>query len=642
MGSGGRGSCLTGEQDILIRDGGETRLLSLATFFEEYVTNDTVADVSVLSRASDGSFEFKPVTAATRRPYDGYLHTIHTRMNKSVTVTHDHPMLTLDSGDMTVKTAETVDETDRLPVLSDVPTDPVGTFDLLDLIADSSQFDNDSVYLKPTVDLDDHNDKLHAHLTDYNEQFDYDRVRGFVRNNYLSLDAFLAVEDVLSLTRADVGLYTTVGGGQTYIPAIIDADADFWRFIGYYLGEGHINDDTSGHGSTTRRRVCLNFHPTDEQAYVDDVESYLDELGIRYRTDTHETSTQIEVSSRVFAAFIEWLGCGTGSYTAAIPGTAYQEPEKNRLALLAGLFRGDGHIEFTNHSNAVVYDYGSVSKDLIDGMQFVLHSLGIIPSYKTSQSAKSTQPAHFLRISSSEQIAALKELFLPEDRERIEQRLDSYDRAVSPTGHTADGGQATVPVRDIETREEPVDVYSLEVKDNHTFVTTDGLVVHNCFPKDTAAIRAAARDQGYEPSMLDAATEINDRQPARLLSLLDNHVDVTDRRVAVLGLSFNPGTDDIRNSRAVPVIEGLNERGATVVAYDPVATENMCKRFPDIEYADSPEAALDDASAALVVTDWPEISDLDDEFDAMATPVVVDGRHAIDRRDGIVYEGLTW
>jgi UDPglucose 6-dehydrogenase len=164
----------------------------------------------------------------------------------------------------------------------------------------------------------------------------------------------------------------------------------------------------------------------------------------------------------------------------------------------------------------------------------------------------------------------------------------------------------------------------------------------SCFPKDTAAIRAAARQQGYEPSMLDAATEINDRQPARLLSLLDSHVDVANERVAVLGLSFKPGTDDIRNSRAVPVIGGLQERAATVVAYDPVAAENMRERFPDIEYADSPTAALEDAAAALIVTDWPEITELDAEFDAMSTPVVVDGRRAIERRDGIVYEGLTW
>jgi len=121
----------------------------------------------------------------------------------------------------------------------------------------------------------------------------------------------------------------------------------------------------------------------------------------------------------------------------------------------------------------------------------------------------------------------------------------------------------------------------------------------------------------------------------------DSHVNIAGERVAALGLSFKPGTDDIRNSRAISVIEGLEERGADIIAFDPVAANNMRERFPDIEYVDTTAAALDDAAAALIVTDWPEIADLSDEFDAMSTPVVVDGRHAIDRRDGIVYEGLT-
>ena len=142
--------------------------------------------------------------------------------------------------------------------------------------------------------------------------------------------------------------------------------------------------------------------------------------------------------------------------------------------------------------------------------------------------------------------------------------------------------------------------------------------------------------------MLDAATEVNNRQPQRLLALMDDHVDVAGERVAVLGLAFKPGTDDIRNSRAISIIKGLQERDATVVAYDPVAAENMREQFPAIEYASSPEDALEGATAALVVTDWPEITALHDEFDVMGTPVVVDGRRAIDRRDGIVYEGLTW
>ena len=164
----------------------------------------------------------------------------------------------------------------------------------------------------------------------------------------------------------------------------------------------------------------------------------------------------------------------------------------------------------------------------------------------------------------------------------------------------------------------------------------------SCFPKDVDALRAAARGVDYDPTMLDAAVEINDRQPGHLLDLLDKHVDVAGERVAVLGLSFKPGTDDIRNSRAIPVIEGLLERGAEVVGYDPVAIEEMRERFPDIEYAETVAEALDGAVGAAVVTDWDEFAALDEEFDAMADPIVVDGRRIVSRREGLTYEGLTW
>jgi UDPglucose 6-dehydrogenase len=164
----------------------------------------------------------------------------------------------------------------------------------------------------------------------------------------------------------------------------------------------------------------------------------------------------------------------------------------------------------------------------------------------------------------------------------------------------------------------------------------------SCFPKDIAALVAAAQDVDYDPTLLEAAVEVNDKQPERMLDLLDSHLDSADERVAVLGLAFKSGTDDVRNSRAIPVIEGLRERGAEVVAYDPVATENMREHFPDIEYAESADEALEDAHAAVVVTDWDEFAVLDDEFDAMAEPVVVDGRRIVERRDGLTYEGLTW
>ena len=641
-GVGWGGSCLTGDQRVLTKDESGTKLLTLTGFFDRYVSDGTVGDVAVLSCDEQGTFEFKSVEAATRRPYEDELYTVGTKMNKEVTVTSDHPMVTVEGGETVIREAAALESGDQIPVQTDLPEDPSGSIDLLELVASSDRFDNSRVYLKPSFELATIDDEFRDALAAYNRQFDYSKLHDLVRSNYVPLDVFLEYESDLPLDRADLSLYTTVGGGQTYIPAIIEADEAFWRFIGYYLSEGHINEDDSARGENVRKRVFLSFHPSDEEEYVSDVESFYAERGIRYRTETQDTATQIEVSSRVFAYLLEWLGCGTGSYTAAVPDLAYQEPTAHRKALLSGLFRGDGYIEYTNHSNAVVYDYGSVSEALIQGMQFLLHSLGIVPSYKTSQSTKSTKPAHFLRVSSKQQIAALKDMFLPAEQEKIRDRLDSYERDISPGGHADGGTHTTVEVRDMTVEKSSTEVYSLEVADNHTFVTTDGIVVHNCFPKDTDAIIAAAREEGYDPAVLSAAVELNDAQPERLLSLLDDHVDVAGKRVAVLGLAFKPGTDDIRNTRAVPVIEGLRERGAEIVAYDPVATENMRDQYPELEYAESAGEALEDAAGAVVVTDWDEFAALDREFDAMSEPVVVDGRRIVDRREGITYEGLTW
>ena len=170
----------------------------------------------------------------------------------------------------------------------------------------------------------------------------------------------------------------------------------------------------------------------------------------------------------------------------------------------------------------------------------------------------------------------------------------------------------------------------------------------SCFPKDVAAIIAAAEEAGYDPAVLNATVTVNDRPPARLVELLADHLaahrdrGVDGATVAVLGLAFKPGTDDMRNSRAIPVIKDLQARGATITAYDPVAADNAPNYVDDVTYADSAAAVLDGADAAVVVTDWDEFAALDAEFDAMATPIVVDGRRIIERRDGIIYEGLTW
>jgi len=163
----------------------------------------------------------------------------------------------------------------------------------------------------------------------------------------------------------------------------------------------------------------------------------------------------------------------------------------------------------------------------------------------------------------------------------------------------------------------------------------------SCFPKDVDAFRAVAREHGYEPPLLDAAVAVNDGQPRRLVDLLESHLDLDGARVAVLGLAFKPGTDDVRNSRALDLLAELLARGADPVAYDPVAVENAREVFPDLTYADTAEAALRDADAAAVATDWPEFDDLD--WSVMSTAIVADGRHIEIAEDELLaYEGLCW
>ena len=132
----------------------------------------------------------------------------------------------------------------------------------------------------------------------------------------------------------------------------------------------------------------------------------------------------------------------------------------------------------------------------------------------------------------------------------------------------------------------------------------------SCFPKDVAALIALAEQNGENPVLLKSAIEINEKQPGRLVELLKSRIgELKNKRIAILGLAFKDNTDDIRDSRAIPVIEDLLERGANIAAYDPMACEAMKKIFPSIRYCRSAAEALEDADGCLVMTEWPEFAE---------------------------------
>jgi UDPglucose 6-dehydrogenase len=165
----------------------------------------------------------------------------------------------------------------------------------------------------------------------------------------------------------------------------------------------------------------------------------------------------------------------------------------------------------------------------------------------------------------------------------------------------------------------------------------------SCFPKDVKALIGKASEVDYEPILLKTVLKVNDGQPGMLLRLLKKHVpDLRGKRIAVLGLAFKNDTDDIRESRAIPVIGSLLSEGASVVAYDPMASANMKKVYPTIEYTKTAGEALKGADACIIATEWAEFKKLD-SFKGMRHPVVIDGRRMVDPAGkDIIYEGLCW
>jgi len=169
----------------------------------------------------------------------------------------------------------------------------------------------------------------------------------------------------------------------------------------------------------------------------------------------------------------------------------------------------------------------------------------------------------------------------------------------------------------------------------------------SCFTKDVSALKLLAANSGYHFQLLNAVTEVNELQKRRVISKLQRHLGaLAGRRIALLGLAFKPETDDLRGASSLVLAARLLAEGAVVSAYDPVAADAAREQMPALDFCDSALAALREADAAVLVTEWRELVELDWSAvaAAMRGDLVVDGRNALDplrlRGAGLRYEGI--
>jgi len=169
----------------------------------------------------------------------------------------------------------------------------------------------------------------------------------------------------------------------------------------------------------------------------------------------------------------------------------------------------------------------------------------------------------------------------------------------------------------------------------------------SCFPKDVQALKQLAGNSGYHFQLLTAVLEVNALQKRRVVTKLKQRLGrLHGKKVALLGLTFKPNTDDLREAASIVLAARLQGEGARVSAHDPMIPAGEHPSFPGVAIVDDPLEALSDADAAVLVTEWPEYGRLDWGAAAavMRRPLLIDGRNFLDpdvvAASGLEYDGI--
>jgi UDP-glucose 6-dehydrogenase len=649
-GIGYGGSCFAGQETVLVRHRGWTKLLTFEQLWlrlaqeleelEEGLIEPHRLEVLSWPPGTERPV-FLPVMCVTRREYEGELVEVRTKMGRRVRCTPDHGWIVSDGqgAEPSFKLAADLTTQDWLPLALGRAEEWEAT-KLASLMSavDAAELSPEQLIVRPRRELVE---ELVARTPASRRQVFGARVASRTgevkRTGALRLSELSLAELPLEGAR----ISTTKNGNQPR--SELELDQSFWRVVGLYIAEGCVPRDPR------RWRVRWSFHPTLEEHLVQEVADYWLRQGVQTRVLATPTSRTVSLASRLVATWwTEVLGLGCNAYEQRLPDLIWEQPDSAKWALLSGLFEGDGSWSLINGGPSVIVELGTVSDELADGVLRLLGDLGIVASRRIGRVSKSTEDTHWIRIAGADQIERAIELVPKRDRPGALASIARQRKRIAPTGYRRFGdGLPWVRVTSTEGVPFTGHVYSLEVVHAHTVVTSTHLIAANCFPKDVSALKQLAGNSGYHFQLLTAVIEVNELQKRRVMAKLQKHLgSLVGRTVALLGLAFKPDTDDMREASSLVLAARLQADGAKVQAYDPVAEEVAKPLLVGVDFTSGALEALTGADACVVVTEWPEFVELEwsDAAARMAGNLVIDGRNCLDPERvtgaGLLYEGI--
>jgi hypothetical protein len=461
-------------------------------------------------------------------------------------------------------------------------------------------------------------------------------VQEFIRQDYLPLSDYLALEneDKVYIPHEDLRLFTGRGPSVSSLPAVLEITPDFARLIGYYLAEGCVTRENG------RDRVRFSFNRA-ETEFITDVQAILqNELGLS--TSVHHSRidfvTHIRVGSSLFGWVLrEVLRCGCNSHERQIPAVLFSASTVHRHELLKGLLRGDGDVyvrtgtqayakngkQYVGQNATAEIGYFSSSPQLFQQVIYLLQDSGFTPTFKR------TKP--HLQMKGQAQISRMKD-WLGTKGARLEEYFTHSQRNSLGRTFGRFNTLATVPVKSVEIipTTEPVNVYSLEVADTHTFATSFGIYVHNCIPLDPHYLSWKARMHGFEARFISLAEEVNSTMPQHVVELVQAGLNkhrkaVNGSNVLILGVAYKRDIDDMRESPALGIIEKLEKLGAEVSFHDPHVHEVILENGHRKTGIALTEQAVTEADCVVIITDHRAV---DYRWVAERAKLLVDSRNA--------------
>ncbi|RUM60671.1 MAG: nucleotide sugar dehydrogenase [Persephonella sp.] len=622
-GIGYGGSCFSPDEIVFVRTDNGIETLTFEELFKKG-KGESIQGLKILSAEEDEGLKIVNLDFLTVREYEDYMLEINLSMGRKIKITKDHPVLVLKDNEIKTVLAEELEVGDELvfPFLkNDLEEREVLGINLIDELEKSDLLED-----------------VLLHSLEFIENFDYIKENSSNKYQYdIKRVGTVRLREVINIKESVyTDLLSTIKNRKAEIPSKIRIDGDFARFLGYYSVEGFIIEDLGRNGKV-RKRIGLTFNKN-EYEYIGDVKGILNRLGIHFTEKIEGNAHTIFISSRIFGYLLEnVLKAGRNSDSKAVPPQILISNRDIRREYLKGLFRGNGSIVKANKGKNLYIDFATVSRKLANGVILLLQMEGIIASVREKFYNKSKVLTYNIRINGYENVRRIGELF-GKKWERYKNILSEYKREISPIGYRLKKNYAVLKIKDIKSYHYKGNVYSLESY-NFKLISSYGLFIHNCFPKDVKAFIKIAEDYGLDFSLLKDTDDINKNRRKQFVKKIEEALWVVkDKNIAIWGLSFKPNTDDIREAPSIDIVNSLLQMGANLKLYDPQAREHFQALFPEssrLKYAYDKYDAVKYADGLVILTEWDEFKNVDFEKikSLMHTPIIIDGRNIYDLED---------